>query len=241
MPKPILFISDLHLDAGRPDVTNLFYRFLYEIAPGAQALYILGDLFEVWIGDDDPSDFSKQILSKLKQVTETGLPVSVMFGNRDFLMTNRFETETGCSIIYEPLTIGLFGIETMLLHGDTLCTDDVEYQNFRAQVRNPQWQQWFLSKPFEERAVMANQARDASKSSTQSKSMEIMDVNPAAVLAAFATNGVTQMIHGHTHRPAVHTTACAQGECTRIVLGDWHQQGWYLEATEAGNRLLTWQ
>ena len=239
MSKPILFISDLHLDANRPDTSQLFYHFLDNIAPAAQALYILGDLFEVWIGDDDPSDFAQQILHKLKQASERGLPIFVMFGNRDFLMGEQFEKISGCTLIVEPLKIDLFGTQTLLLHGDTLCIDDLEYQAFRVQVRDPQRQQWFLSKPFVERIQIAKQARDASRTSTQTKSMGIMDVNSNAVLEAFRKEGVTQMIHGHTHRPAIHKIPTEQGELVRIVLADWYQHGGYLEATQNGCRLIT--
>lgn len=219
-----LFISDLHLDAARPRVTELFLQFLREEARWAESLYILGDFFEAWIGDDDPDPHHARIMAGLRDFSDAGCPVYFMHGNRDFLIGADFAEKTGCHLLSDPTLIDLHGIPTLLMHGDTLCTDDTAYQQFRSMVRNPDWQRAFLAKPLEQRRAFAVQARAESKSRTAAKAESIMDVNQQAVEQAMRAHGVTRLIHGHTHRPAVHSFAAHGQPCTRIVLGDWYEQ-----------------
>ncbi|WP_455198379.1 UDP-2,3-diacylglucosamine diphosphatase [Kaarinaea lacus] len=232
-----LFISDLHLSGERPAIISLFLDFLTTEASQAEALYILGDLFEVWIGDDAvPSDM-EPVLNGLAALTAKNIPVYVMAGNRDFLMGAQFEKLTGCTLINEPAIIDLYGSPTLLLHGDTLCTDDVDYQQFREMVRNPAWQKDFLSKTIDERMEIGKQARQESMARTSQKSEEIMDVNEKAVENAFRTHRVLQMIHGHTHRPAIHEMSIDNQTARRIVLGDWYDQASMLEVENNDYRL----
>lgn len=221
---PILFISDLHLDPSRPRITELFLQFLRDQARYADRLYILGDFFEAWIGDDDPDPHHVRVMSGLREFSDTGIPVYLMHGNRDFLIGAGFSETTGCRLLVDPAVIDLYGTRTLLMHGDTLCTDDTEYQRFREMVRDPAWQQAFLSKPLEQRRAFAAQARSESKSHTRGKPEFIMDVNQQAVEQAMLEHGVTQLIHGHTHRPAIHRFTANHQPHTRIVLGDWYEQ-----------------
>ena len=221
-----LFISDLHLDAERPAITELFGRFIDGEARGADALYILGDLFEAWVGDDDPSGAGTFVAEKLRGLRDAGVPVSFIRGNRDFLLHAAYARAAGMAILPDPAVVMLYGKPTLLLHGDLLCTDDVAYQQFRAQTRNPDWQRQFLSQPLPARLAFAQQARAASKAHQSGlrdagRMEAITDVAPATVAATFARYGIDTMIHGHTHRPAVHTHEGG----TRIVLGDWYEQG----------------
>jgi UDP-2,3-diacylglucosamine hydrolase len=233
-----LFISDLHLDAERPDITELFGRFIDHEAHGADALYILGDLFEAWVGDDDPSDTGAFVADKLRGLHDAGVPVSFIRGNRDFLLGDAYARRAGMAILPDPAVVVLYGKPGLLMHGDLLCTDDIAYQQFRAQTRDPQWQQQFLSQPLTARMAFAQQARAASKAHQsglrQAGQMDaITDVAPATVAATFARYGIDTLIHGHTHRPAVH----AQEGGTRIVLGDWYHQGSVLRVDANGARL----
>lgn len=221
---PTLFISDLHLDSARPRITELFLQFLEHEARQAETLYILGDFFEAWIGDDDPDPHHARVMDGLSALTETGVPVYFMHGNRDFLIGNGFAQRTGCRLLEDPTVIELNGTSTLLMHGDTLCTDDTEYQQFRAMVREPAWQRSFLAKPLAERRAFAARARSESKSRTRGKSEYIMDVNQQAVERAMLEHGVTRLIHGHTHRPAIHPFQAGGKSLTRIVLGDWYEQ-----------------
>ncbi|MDX1455506.1 MAG: UDP-2,3-diacylglucosamine diphosphatase [Gammaproteobacteria bacterium] len=230
----VLFISDLHLDEARPEVTNLFLEFLATEARSAHALYILGDLFEAWIGDDDPNPHHARVQDALAALTASGVPTYFMHGNRDFLVGQAFAERTGVHLLEDPTVIDLYEEPTVLLHGDTLCTDDVEYQQFRQMVRNPDWQREFLSQPVAARQAFADKARAESRSAQSGKAMAIMDVNQDTVAAAFADCGVRRMIHGHTHRPAIHTQSIGGQTCQRIVLGDWYTQGSVLRATAAG-------
>lgn len=230
-----LFISDLHLEDKRPDTTGLLVDFLRGPARNADALYILGDLFEFWIGDDVVSETAKTVASELQALSAAGVPVSFQHGNRDFLLGSEYAKAAGMSLMPETMTVDLYGRPTLLLHGDTLCTDDVEYQAFRQQVRNPAFQQMFLGQPVEQRLAMAASARDASKQHTGKADMAIMDVNDAAVSGAFESAGTLHMIHGHTHRPAVHQHELANGKVAeRIVLADWYQTGSYLKVDHEG-------
>lgn len=232
-----LFISDLHLDASRPDATLAFQRFLTGRAASAGALYVLGDLFEAWIGDDDDDPLAREIIQALAQLTSGGVPAWFAHGNRDFLVGDEFVRSTGVKLLPQSSVIELGGERVLLMHGDSLCTDDHDYQEFRTMVRNPKWQAQFLTLPLGARRALAAQARDASRISTSGKPMAIMDVNASAVAQAMRANGVRRLIHGHTHRPAVHEFSLDGEPATRTVLGDWFQQGSVLEYGENEFRL----
>ena len=233
-----LFISDLHLDESRPRIVAQFERFLGVVAPGADALYILGDLFEYWVGDDELAlPFPRRIADALKS-TAAKVPVSFMHGNRDFLVARQFARETGARIIDDPTRIELYGTPTLLMHGDTLCTDDKAYQAFRSQVRDPAWQRAVLARPLEERITLARGMREESEGAKHGKAMEIMDVASEAVEHAFAESGCDVLIHGHTHRPGRHVHRVAGRDRIRYVLPDWYERGGYLEASGAGIRAI---
>lgn len=227
-----LFISDLHLCQERPDITALFLRFLREVAPQAEALYILGDLFEAWLGDDMVLPEYHEAISAMQALSNLGVPVYVMYGNRDFLMREQFEKISGASIIHEPYIVDLDGQTTLLMHGDTLCTDDVAYQQFRAMVRNPQWQDELLAKTPEQRLALAREYRSMSKTEMAKKDEAIMDVNQQTVLATMRQHKVHHLIHGHTHRPGIHQFELDGEPAQRIVLGDWHHRGSYLRCDD---------
>ena len=221
-----LFISDLHLDPERPAITELFGRFVDEQARGAEALYILGDLFEAWVGDDDPSEVGAFVARRLQALRDMGVPVYFMRGNRDFLLGKDYARRAGMTLLPDPAVVVLHGKPTLLTHGDLLCTGDTAYQQFRAQTREPAWQEGFLAQPLPARLAFAQQARAASQAhqsglAAQGSMESITDAAPDAVRETFARYGLDRMIHGHTHRPKVH-----EGEGgTRIVLGDWYEQG----------------
>jgi len=226
-----LFIADLHLSEERPHIIRLFRDFLKGEARQADALYILGDLFEAWLGDDAVPPGMVDVLHDINHLTKRGVPVYVMVGNRDFLLGAGFETLTGCTLLPDPSIVNLYGTDTLLMHGDTLCTDDIEYQTIRKQIRSPQWQQAILAKSIEERVQIAREARTESRTRTREKSDDIMDVNVQAVENAFHTHKVTRLIHGHTHRPAVHESTVNDKTITRIVLGDWYNTASVLRIT----------
>lgn len=232
-----LFIADIHLGIEHPEISQRFVEFLQQQTVAAEALYILGDLFEVWIGDDAIQPEHQAAIDALKQLSDSGTPVYVMHGNRDFLLGKRFEELTGCQLISDPLLIDLHGTPTLLMHGDSLCTDDSEYMQMRQQLRSPQWQQQFIAASIEQRLQVARQYRDESRSRSKSKPLEIMDVNAEAVIAAMHEHDVTQLIHGHTHRPAVHNLKFDDQTAQRIVLGDWYSQNSSLHCDENGCRL----
>ncbi len=232
-----LFISDLHLDASRPAITELFLDFLAGEVREAEALYILGDLFEVWLGDDDPDPHHARIADALAAVAAAGIPVYFIIGNRDFLLGKDYAQRAGMEILTEPYCLDLYATSTVILHGDVLCTDDTSYQTFRTLVRNPAWQQDFLSRPLEVRRALAEQARKASRNRGQAMTADVMDTNANAVAAAFRAHGVTRMIHGHTHRPAMHRLIVDGSARERIVLGDWYTQGSVLRVDENGAEL----
>ena len=227
-----LFISDLHLDPARLQITQLFLDFLKTEARTAEALYILGDFFEVWIGDDDPDPHHGRVMAGVRELVDSGVPVYFMHGNRDFLIGEGFARKTGCTLLADPTVLTLQGTPTLLMHGDTLCTDDVEYQAFRKMVREPARQKAFLAQSVEERRAFMARARATSKLHTQSKAEYIMDVNQQAVEVVMKQHDVTRLIHGHTHRPAVHNFQSDAKEKTRIVLGDWYEQGSILRIAE---------
>ena len=224
-----LFISDLHLDPSRPDATNAFLKFLKQQGNTRAELYILGDLFEVWIGDDNPDPHHAKVISAMKDFTAGGNNGFIMRGNRDFLLGEAFCNRTGFVMLIDPTILELGGRPVLLMHGDTLCTDDVEYQTFRDLVRNPEWQSDFLGKSLEERHAFAAHARNESKVHSSRKSDVIMDVNQEAVSNVMKSNHVTWLIHGHTHRPYVHKWQENDEQMLRIVLGDWYEQGSVLE------------
>ena len=233
-----LFISDLHLCDARPEITNLFLRFIQDIATQAQALYILGDLFEAWLGDDMVLPEYRSAIDAIHSLSTKGIPVYVMYGNRDFLMRESFEQMTGATLIHEPYLIELAGQTTLLLHGDILCTDDVAYQQFRAMVRNPQWQDTLLAKTPEERLSLAREYRAMSQTEMAKKDEAIMDVNQQAVMETLRQNRVQHLIHGHTHRPGIHHFDLDGTPAQRIVLGDWYRHGNYLECDDKQCRLV---
>jgi len=232
-----LFISDLHLSQERPAITALFLRFLQEKASQAQALYILGDLFEAWLGDDMVLPEYQPAISAMKSLSTQGLPIYVMYGNRDFLMRETFEEMSGTTLIYEPHIIQLGGQATLLLHGDTLCSDDVAYQKFRSMVRNPQWQSELLDKTPAQRLALAREYRAMSQTEMAKKDDAIMDVNEQTVRATMRQNHVHHLIHGHTHRPGFHHFELDGQPAHRIVLGDWYERGNYLECDDDQCRL----
>lgn len=229
-----LFISDIHVEPARPDITEQLLAFLASEARQAEALYILGDLFETWIGDDDPDPEKHRVVHALHDLTRSGVPCYFMPGNRDFLTGQVFSDHTGCEMLKDPAVTKLYGEPVLLLHGDTLCTDDHDYQTFRRMVRGEEWQRHFLGKPVHHRLAMAQQARDASMKATGSKPADIMDVTQESVEAVMRKHGIYTMVHGHTHRPAVHRFQVDGHPATRIVLGDWHAQGSVLRWSPSG-------
>jgi len=229
-----LFISDLHLQAARPDITDRFFRFLETEAAQAEALYILGDLFEAWIGDDDPDEHNREVQAAMRRLTDAGVAGYFMHGNRDFLIGDAFAERTGFTLLEDPVVHDLYGTPVLLSHGDAYCTDDVDYQAFRRQSRDPAWQQQVLSMSVEQRRALAGQAREESRAAMVDKAEDIMDVNADAVAAALREAGVATLVHGHTHRPAVHELDLDGAPATRIVLGDWYEQGTVLHWTPEG-------
>lgn len=225
-----LFISDLHLEESRPDITEAFLGFLDGTASGVDQLYILGDFFEAWIGDDERTPLQEQIAAALRKLRDSGTDIFLMHGNRDFLIGEDFCKRAGATLLDDPTVIDLHGTPTLLMHGDSLCTADVEYQKFRANMRNPQWQQMILQRPLEDRQQMARQLREISMAKNQGKEEFIMDVTPEEVIKDMEAHGVQRMIHGHTHRPAVHELIANGLPAKRIVLGDWDKNVWWLEA-----------
>lgn len=214
------FISDLHLERIESPITNIFTAFLDDLNQN-DSLYILGDLFESWIGDDNVSELSQYISDRLLMLSERDISVAIMHGNRDFLIGEDFCKASSIELINDPRIIEIDTKKVMLTHGDELCTDDIEYQAFRSVVRNPLWQKDFLNFPISKREKIAGEAKDASKDSKENKAMEIMDVNTDAVLKAFNDHDIEIMIHGHTHRPNIHKVSNEGKNLTRYVLGDW--------------------
>ena len=233
-----LFISDLHLSPDTPAATDTLLHFLRKTAPAADALYVLGDLFEYWIGDEGLAQpFAQEVARAFHALAQGGVPVYFMHGNRDFLLGERFALASGMTLLADPTVVDLHGTPTLLMHGDTLCSNDVEYQKFRAMVRNPAWQQAFLAKPLDERVRMAREVRGKSEQSKQVKDMAIMDVTPASVDSAFRAHAYARLIHGHTHRPARHEHKVDGRDCERWVLADWYDHGSYLLCDAGGCRL----
>lgn len=233
----ILFISDLHIDAGRPDITRQFIEFLAAEAPGAEALYILGDLFESWVGDDAPDAGQSAALEALRALTSSGVPCFVMHGNRDFLLGRDFCARTGAQLLPDPVMVTLYGEAVLVMHGDALCTDDRAYQRLRATVRDADWQRRFLRLSAAQRRALAGAARTGSRAHTSSIAYAIADVNAQSVAAAMRAAGAATLLHGHTHRPGIHPFRVDGRACTRIVLGDWYTQGSVLRWDAGGPEL----
>jgi UDP-2,3-diacylglucosamine hydrolase len=223
-----LFVSDVHLDAGAPEAVEQFLDFLRTHAAGAEALYILGDLFETWVGDDENEAEKTAVRKALGALTSSGVPCFVLHGNRDFLLGRGFCDDTGCRILPDPVVAEFDGERVLLTHGDGLCTDDYSYQELRSVVRTASWQRRFLALPLADREMLANQARAGSRQHTARTIPTIMDVNAEAVATAFRVTGVRRIIHGHTHRPGIHDTTVDGAPAQRIVLGAWYEQGSYL-------------
>lgn len=223
------FISDLHLDASRPALTECLLGYLSNQAKQAEHLFILGDLFDAWLGDDAAAGFddSQRVAHALHALSQHGTEVSFMHGNRDFLLGDAYAQQCGMNLLDDPCVLPLHDVPTLLSHGDLLCTKDVAYLAFRDQVRDPEWQTWFLGQSIGERIAFAKQARAQSQEHTQNTDAMLMDVTPEAVAEWFVAHDVTQMIHGHTHRPATHTHDINGQACTRHVLADWRDQGFY--------------
>ena len=221
------FISDLHLNQDRPDITKAFLNFLENTACKAEKLYILGDLFEAWIGDDDQNEFISEIQNALIRINKT-TKVLFMHGNRDFLIGPDFASSAGMKILTDPVVEEMFGDPVLLMHGDLLCTEDIDYQKFRKVSRDIKWQKEFLSKPLAERRIIAQNLRGASKEATGKKKEEIMDVSESEVIKMIQESSVSLLIHGHTHRPNSHSIALKKHTAKRIVLGDWDEYGWYV-------------
>ena len=232
-----LFISDLHLSPDTPGATDTLLHFLRDTAPAADALYVLGDLFEYWIGDEGLTQpFAQEVAQAFRALSAQDVPVYFMHGNRDFLLGERFALASGMKLLADPAIVDLYGTHTVLMHGDTLCSDDVEYQKFRATVRDPAWQQAFLAKALDERVRMAREVRGKSERAKQVKDMAIMDVSPQTVEAALRAHGYARLIHGHTHRPARHEHQVDGHACERWVLADWYDHGSYLLCDAGGCR-----
>jgi UDP-2,3-diacylglucosamine hydrolase len=230
-----LFISDLHLAPERPLIVEQFFRFLSGAAKGADALYVLGDLFEYWVGDDDLDDpLNDSVAQGFAELAANGTAVFFMHGNRDVLVGAEFAARSRARLLEDPALIDLYGKPTLLMHGDTLCTDDLEYQKFRSYAHNPQNQARFLALPIAARHAELAALRQKSESAKQDKTAEIMDVNMATVEQALRSAGYPRLIHGHTHRPGRHVHRVDGHECERWVLGDWYDNGSYLRCSPAG-------
>ncbi|HEY2463709.1 MAG TPA: UDP-2,3-diacylglucosamine diphosphatase [Steroidobacteraceae bacterium] len=232
-----LFISDLHIDAAQPAIIGQFLEFLRTEAKGASALYILGDLFESWIGDDAPDAAQSAAIAGLRTLTSSGVPCFVMHGNRDFLLSQQFCAMSGAQLLHDPLIITLYGEAVLVMHGDALCTDDHAYQRLRATVRDVDWQRQFLALSIESRRALAGAARAGSQAHTAAMEHAITDVNADSVAMALREAGTSTLLHGHTHRPAIHALEVDWRPRTRIVLGDWYDQGSVLRWDQRGPEL----
>ena len=234
-----LFISDLHIDASRPAITDQFLGFLAAEAVRADALYILGDLFESWVGDDAADSSQAAAIEGIHALTSRGVPCFVMHGNRDFLLSEQFCRMSGAQLLPDPLIVTLYGEPVLVMHGDALCTDDRAYQRLRATVREPAWQRQFLALPIASRRALAGAARAGSQAHTAAVEYAITDVNAGSVAAALRGAGTATLLHGHTHRPAIHALQVDGRPCTRIVLGDWYDQGSLLRWDRNGPELAS--
>ena len=227
------FISDLHLSENTPSVTEGFFEFLKAAAQDLSHLYILGDLFEVWVGDDDDSELAMSVMQKINHATRNGLEIFFIHGNRDFLCGQKFAEQSNLTLLPDPFFLNFFDQKIALSHGDNFCTEDLEYIKFKKEVRSEKWQQEFLQKTLDDRLKIASNMRDASQKNNSNKDISIMDVTPNAIQEFFAEHRIDLLIHGHTHRPNTHQINSG----TRIVLGDWHKTGWCLMLDEQQQEL----
>lgn len=233
-----LFISDLHLDADNAAITQCFLNYVAS-AQGCDALYILGDFFEVWVGDDDNNVLTDTVAKALSELAASGSKVYIMHGNRDFLLGNAYAQRCSAALIADPTVLEIYGQKMVLAHGDSLCTRDLEYMKFRKMVRSERWQNEFLERSLVERYMIAQQTRQQSKEQSSHKASDIMDVTPQEVLDLLHRSEVNILIHGHTHRPSVHKMRLQEpingsDEAVRIVLGSWDSKGWALEFSASG-------
>ena len=227
------FISDLHLSENTPSVTEGFFEFLKTAAQELSHLYILGDLFEAWVGDDDNSELATSVMQKINHATRSGLEIFFIHGNRDFLCGQKFAEQSNLTLLPDPFFLSFFDQKIALSHGDSFCIEDLEYMKFKKEVRSEEWQQEFLQKPLNDRLNIASNMRDASQKNNTNKDIAIMDVTPTAIQDFFAEHHIDLLIHGHTHRPDTHQINSG----TRIVLGDWHKTGWCLMLDEQQQEL----
>ncbi|MBN1378089.1 MAG: UDP-2,3-diacylglucosamine diphosphatase [Gammaproteobacteria bacterium] len=232
------FISDLHLDPQRPASSRAFVDLLGQIHP-TDKLYILGDFVEYWLGDDDNEHQQESVFTSIATLNRSGTPVYFVYGNRDFLIRENYLQRFGMELLPDPAVIDLYGQRTLLMHGDLLCTDDSDYQNFRNMVRNPKWQSQFLAKPLQERRSIVTGLRQTSQQAMQKKLEHIMDVNQQTVEDIMRKYNAQRLIHGHTHRPGIHRFEIDKKECERIVLGDWYQDTSILQFNQTGYQLLS--
>jgi UDP-2,3-diacylglucosamine hydrolase len=238
-----LFISDLHLSGERPAINERFFAFLQEQAARAGQLFVLGDLFEYWIGDEeldapDGDPLGREVAAAFAALSRKGVPVCLMHGNRDFLIGKRFCEASGARLLQDPAVEKIAGARTLLMHGDTLCTDDLDYQAWRRTARSREWQAGFLARSLPERRKLLQALREKSKEVVGAKPAEIMDVNQEAVREALREHRLTRLVHGHTHRPARHALEVDGRACERWVLPDWYERGGYLAIDDAGPRLV---
>nr|WP_086932248.1 UDP-2,3-diacylglucosamine diphosphatase [Agarilytica rhodophyticola] len=236
--SPVYFISDLHLEASRPLIAEAFKNFLTDTAKDAGAIYILGDLFDSWFGDDNNPKFIRDIKRCIKETAERGVKVYFLHGNRDFLIGEQFAREANLALLDEYTLIDLYGEKVLLLHGDTLCSEDIAYQAYRKKVRSDEWQENILSYPLWVRRLIAAYIRFRSRKANNNKVSEIMDVTTSTVAETFKNHHIKKMIHGHTHRPKKHQLELDNVQHERIVLGDWEEFGWYLRADPQGQELV---
>ena len=227
------FISDLHLSKNTPSVTEGFFEFLKTAAQELSHLYILGDLFEAWVGDDDNSELATSVMQKINHATRSGLEIFFIHGNRDFLCGQKFAEQSNLTLLPDPFFLNFFDQKIALSHGDSFCIEDLEYMKFKKEVRSEEWQQEFLQKSLDDRLNIASNMRDASQKNNTNKDIAIMDVTPTAIQDFFAEHHIDLLIHGHTHRPDTHQINSG----TRIVLGDWHKTGWCLMLDEQQQEL----
>jgi UDP-2,3-diacylglucosamine hydrolase len=238
--NPALFISDLHLSPERAGVAERFLRFVGEEARSASTLFILGDFFDRWVGDDDAEDgFNRRLLDALRELAGSGVPVRLMHGNRDFVFSAAAARSGGLELIADPSLRDLFGTRTLLMHGDLLCTDDVRYQRYRARIRRPALIRAFLALPRAVRHAIGGGLRGMSETEKRVKTPVIMDVNPGAVEQTLRSHGYPRLIHGHTHRPGKHVHVVDGRACERWVLADWYERGSYLRCDERGCEAVT--
>jgi UDP-2,3-diacylglucosamine hydrolase len=234
----VLFVADIHLSRQRPDLIRAFVSFLEDTAKDCRELYLIGDIFEAWIGDDYLDPILDPVTKALQNFSARGSLLYFQQGNRDFLVNTKFTDLIGAELLPESLIVKLPSTNALVMHGDQLCTDDTDYQDFRTMVRSPQWQQEFLRKPIDERLQIAEFLRNTSKEQTSQKSTQITDVNRGAVVQAMQNAQVELLIHGHTHRPNCHELDIGSSKCVRMVLGDWDTSLWYIKCDTSGCKLI---